>query len=97
MARKPMVTRTITTTKVTALCLDIAEQKPVEKDFILSGTYKDTKHLMKALESVANTDTLKAVHIITTAEVETLYGMDEQEFIANAKVLPPRATKEVEE
>lgn len=94
MARIPMVTRTIQTTKVNALCLDIVEQKPFEKEYILSGTYKDNKHLMKALETVANDDTHKVVHVKSTEIVETLYGMTEQEFISYAKVLPPRSVKE---
>ena len=94
MARTPMVTRTIQTTKVNALCLDIVEQKPFEKEYILSGTYKDNKHLMKALETVANDDTHKVVHVKSTEIVETLYGMTEQEFISYAKVLPPRSVKE---
>lgn len=93
MARISQVTRTILTTKVKALCLDIVEQKPFEAEFILSGTYKDTKHLMKALEAVANTETKKVVHVKSTEIVETLYGMSEQDFISNAKILPPRAVK----
>ena len=96
MARIPMVTRTVETTKVKALCLDIAEQKPYEAEFILSGTFKDDKHIMKALEAVANDDTHKVVHIKSTEIVETLYGMTEQEFIDHAKVLPPRAAKKAE-
>ncbi len=94
MARTPMVTRTIQTTKVNALCLDIVEQKPFEREYILSGTYKDNKHLMKALETVANDDTHKVVHVKSSEIVETLYGMTEQEFISYAKVLPPRSVKE---
>ena len=94
MARTPMVTRTIQTTMVNALCLDIVEQKPFEKEYILSGTYKDNKHLMKALETVANDDTHKVVHVKSAEIVETLYGMTEQEFISYARVLPPRSVKE---
>ena len=93
MARIPQVTRTIQTTKVVALCLNIESKETYEKEFILSGTYKDSKHLMKALEAVANDENNKAVHIISTSIVETLYGMTEQEFISYAKVLPPRAEK----
>lgn len=94
MARTPMVTRTIQTTKVNAICLNIVEQKPFEKEYILSGVYKDNKHLMKALENVANDDAHKVVHVKSTEIVETLYGMTEQEFISYAKVLPPRCVKE---
>lgn len=94
MARIPMVTRTIQITKVKALCLNIADQKPFEKEYVLSGIYKDNKHLMKALEKVANDDTHKVVHVKSTEVVKTLYGMTEQEFVSCAKVLPPRGVKE---
>ena len=94
MARAPQVTRTIQTTKVIALCLDIMEQKPYDKEIVLSGTYKDDKAIMKALANLINDDTNKVVHVKSTEVQETLYGMSEQEFIAHAKVLPPRSTKE---
>ena len=97
MARVAMVTRTIQSTKVKALCVDIMEQKPYEAEFVLSGTYKDAKSLMKALEKVANTDTTKVVHIKTSEVVEKLYGMTEQEFLERAKELPPRGAKENKE
>ncbi len=37
-----------------------------------------------------NIDRVKVVHIVESEEIETLYGMTEQEFIQHAKVLPPR-------
>ena len=94
MARASMVTRTINTTKVIALCVDIETQTPYDGEFVLSGTYKDQKSLMKALEKVANDDTHKVVHVKSAEVVETLYGMPEQEFINNAKILPPRKTND---
>ncbi|MBO7697002.1 MAG: hypothetical protein J6T10_30600 [Methanobrevibacter sp.] len=97
MARVAMVTRTIQSTKVKALCVDINEQKPFENEYVLSGTYKDAKSLMKALEKVANTNTVKVVHIKASEIVEKLYGMTEQEFLERAKELPPRGTKENKE
>ena len=97
MARVPMVTRTITATKVTALCLNIETAEPFNKTVTLSGTFKDEKAMMKAAEKVINSDTEKAVHILYSEEIETLYGMTEQEFIEKAKVLPPRTKKEEEQ
>ena len=94
MARVPMVTRTITATKVTALCLNIETAEPFNKIVTLSDTFKDEKAMMKAAEKVINSDTEKAVHIVDSEEIETLYGMTEQEFIEKAKVLPPRPKKE---
>ena len=96
MARKPMVTRTIVTTKVNVLCLDIQSAEPFNKEVTLPRTYKDEKKLLKKVEEVVNTDDVKAVHIVDKTEVETLYGMTEQDFIDNATILDPATRKEAE-
>lgn len=90
MARIPMVTRTIQTTTANVLCLNIKEGEPFNKEVVLPRTYKDEKSMMKVVENMINTDEVKAVHIVHTEVNETLYGMTEQEFIASARVLPPR-------
>lgn len=89
MARQPMVTRTILTTTVKALCVDINSKSTCEQEFILPRNYKDDSAIMKALAKV-DTGALKVVHVIASEVNETLYGMTEDVFIANAKVLPPR-------
>lgn len=89
MARKPMVTRTITTTRVNVLCLDIIKAEPFNKEVTLPRTYKDDKKLLKTVAEVIDNDSVKAVSIVDKVELETLYGMTEQEFINNAKVLDP--------
>lgn len=96
MARKPMVTRTIITTKVIVLCLDVNSAEPFNETVTLPRTYKDDKKLLKSVEEVINTDNVKAVHIVDKKEIETLYGMTEQDFINNAKVLDPATRKESE-
>lgn len=96
MARKPMVTRTIITTKVTVLCLDINAAEPFNETVTLPRTYKDDKKLLKSVEEVINTEEVKAVHIVDKKEIETLYGMSEQDFINNAKILDPATRKEAE-
>lgn len=97
MARIPMVTRTITTTKVSVLCLDVQTVEPFNKEVILPRTFKDDKKLFMKVEELVNNDDVKAVHIVAKEEVETLYGMSEQEFIENAKVLDPETRKQIEE
>lgn len=96
MARKPMVTRTIITTKVTVLCLDVNATEPFNETVTLPRTYKDDKKLLKSVEEVINTEEVKAVHIVDKKEIETLYGMTEQDFINNAKILDPATRKEAE-
>ena len=90
MARKSMVTRTIETTKVTALCVDLGTQRTYKAEIILSGTYDTEKALMKALSKVVDDDVHRAVSVLSKEVVETLYGMDEQEFISHSTVLPAR-------
>ena len=91
MARTPMVTRTIVTTKAIIMCLDVEAGEPFNKEVTLPRPYKDEKALLKKVKPLVETDTIKAVHVVDTEEVETLYGMTEQEFIENAQILPPRA------
>lgn len=90
MARIGMVTRTIVTTKVNVLCLDVETGEPCNKAITVSRTYKDDDALLKKVRPMLETDVLKVVHIVHKEEIETLYGMTEQEFIEHATVLPPR-------
>lgn len=90
MARVHMVTRTIVATKVIVMCLDVQVGEPCNKVVTVPRTYKDDEALMKKIRPLIETDKLKAVHIVGKQEIETLYGMTEQEFIQYAKVLPPR-------
>ena len=97
MARVPMVTRTIVTTKVNVMCLDVQVGEPCNKVITVPRTYKDDEALMKKVRPLIETETLKAVHIVDKEEIETLYGMTEQDFIEHAKLLPPRNSVHVDE
>lgn len=90
MARVPQVTRTIQTTNVSVLCMDIQNREPVNIDVVLPRTYKDDETMLKAVKKIAETDTIKPVQIVSSMVQETLYGMSEQDFISHAEVLPPR-------
>lgn len=90
MARTPQVTRTILTTKVSVLCLNIKEQTTETREVTLPRTYKDDSHILKEVKKIIDNDETKAVHIVSAEVVETLYGMTEQRFIELADVLPLR-------
>lgn len=96
MARVPMVTRTIITTKCNVMFLDVEQGEPFNKVVVLPRTYKDDKAMLKAVAKAYETDTTKAVHIVDHEEVETMYGMAEQDFIDNAVVLDPETRKPIE-
>lgn len=93
MARTPMVTRTIKSTEVNVMCLDVEKGEPINKDVTVSRTFKDDEKLLKEIKKIVETDSIKAVHVVDKREVEALYGMPEQEFIEHATALPPREAK----
>lgn len=94
MPRIPQVTRTIQTTEVTVLCLDIETGEPFNDYLVLPRTYKDEKAMLKQVEEVVNTDTVRAVHIVDSEVKKTRYGMSEQEFIKHANVLEEELSEE---
>lgn len=93
MARVPMVTRTITTTKAIVMCVDVETGEPFNKEVTVSRSYKDNDSLLKTVKPIIETESIKAVYIVDKTEIETLYGMTEQAFIEQAIVLPERISK----
>lgn len=89
MARN-MVTRTIISTQVNALCLNLVTAEPFNQEFTLAGTYKNNDKIKKAIEKTFNNDEHIIAHIVDVKEVNTLYGMTEQKFMENAEILPAR-------
>ena len=97
MARKRMITRTIEQTTAEVMTLDITTAEVKITSYTIGGKCTDEELLTK-LQEIYQTDTLKLVHIESQSTEELLLGMEEDEFIRLAKVLPPRGTsvKEVE-
>ena len=89
MARKRMVTRTIEQTKAQIMTLDVITSEVQVKAYTIGGRFND-EELLKKLKKLFETDTLKLVHIESQTCEEVLLGMDEEDFIRLAQVLPPR-------
>ena len=94
--RKPMVTRTIISTQVTALCVNAQTGETFEQEFTLTGKIVDKDKVLKRVSKLYNTDDCTIVAIRKLKEVNELYGMDEADFIAGAKILDPATRKEIE-
>ena len=94
--RKPMVTRTIISTQVTALCVNPQTAETFEQKFTLTGKIADKDKVLKRVSKLYNTDDCTIVAIRNLKEVNELYGMDEADFIASAKILDPATRKEIE-
>lgn len=94
MARERMVTRTVYTTTVDVLVINIETTEVGIKSFVLGqNMVKDEKTMLnnsqKMLDETGTTN-WKCVAIKNIKEEEILYGMTEQDFLKYAKVLPPR-------
>lgn len=94
--RKPMVTRTIISTSVTALCVNPQTAETFEQEFTLTGKIDDKDKVLKRVSKLYNTDDCTIVAIRNLKEVNELYGMNEADFIKGAKILDP-VTRKVNE
>ena len=83
--RTPMVTRTITSTELVALVVDLTEGTTKVQNYTLPREYKDTKEILKYCQKHIDNDNVKVVKVLETKVNNQLYGMTEQEFINLAK------------
>lgn len=90
MARKKMITRTCTNTTATVMCLNIETKEVTNVDFSIAGKFDNDNVLLDKLRSIHEVAPVKMVTVITSECKQELYGMDEQTFMAHAKLLPPR-------
>ena len=95
--RKPMVTRTFKGLELTVMGVDTKTAEVTNKTVVLARVIKDENKLLKAVKDAYETDTYKVVQIVDRKEVETLYGMTEQDFIAHATILDPETRKALEQ
>lgn len=94
--RKPKITRTIISTSVTALCVNPQTAETFEQEFTLTGKVADKDKVLKRVSKLYNTEDCTIVAIRNLKEVNELYGMDEADFMAGAKILDPVTRKEIE-
>lgn len=93
--RKPMVTRTIISTKVTALCVNPQTAETFEQDFTISGKIVDKTKALKTVTKQFNDETTTIVAVRKLLPIEALYGMSEADFIAGAVILDPVKRKQI--
>jgi hypothetical protein len=90
MARVSMVTRTVYTTEVQVMCMNIEKVAVETITVTLLGGISDDATILKKVKEKIETETLKPVHIQSAKEIESLYGMTEEDFVKIASILPPR-------
>lgn len=96
MARIPMVTRTITSTKAIILCVDTESGQTMDKEYILPRTYKSNEDALKKAVELSNGESVKPVHVKSLEVIEDYYGITEEEFVKVAHIVPKPTKKEAE-
>lgn len=94
MARKRMVTRTITVTTAEVVCADTEAKTMSNEIFQIPGKFKTQELLLKAVEQFVGQGRIKPVLVINSEETQTRYGMTEQEFLLHAVVLSEEEAEE---
>ena len=94
MARKRMVTRTITFTTATATVYDIQSDEIKTLEYKLSGELSADDALKAITKEHTEVRPLKVTEVTVQEE---LYGMPEKKFLELAEILPPRAKAQSEE
>lgn len=86
MAKPSMVTRTITTTIATILCLDVDTGEACNRTIPLAKTYAKDKDIIKAAsKAMPDEPNVHPVHVVDVEIVNKRYGMLESEFIKYAE------------
>lgn len=93
MARKHLVTRTVKALNCDVLVCDLSTKEVKNIPVILPRVYPTDKDTIKAIEK-SLPDGIKFLAITSSEVKETLYGMDETDFIKAAHVLPPRSAND---
>ena len=95
MARQPVITRTITTTKVEMLAVNIDSKSTVTVEVTLPRTYKDDAAMLKMANKRNENQSIKYVAVTGTPAVESKrWGMTEEEFIDKGHEFPPYKSKD---
>ena len=96
MARKRMVTRTVTGTEAEIQIVTISASEITTIKHTVGGEFTDNDKLLKAIKKEVETEDIKVLQILTTTKIDKCYGMLESDFIKLAKELDPETRKALE-
>ena len=88
MARKRVVSRTITETVATVMYANAQSQTFENKTLRVQGEHKNPVELLKVINKKYRFPGLVAITVVDYGTADTLYEMDEDDFIANARIVP---------
>lgn len=88
-----MVTRTIISTKAKVIFLNPEDNTTKEVEVTLAGTFKKDSAVLNKLKKLYQDAKEQPIFVKSYEEVETLYGMTEDVFLANSVELDPTTRK----
>lgn len=90
MARERMVTRTVSMSVATVICMDIKSAEVRKISVKMGGGVTEEKEILKHARKVHETSTFKVVAVEAVETREIIYGMPEAQFILLATPLDKR-------
>ena len=87
MPRIPQITRTLDTTIVKLLCMDLQKREPYETVIRIPRTYKSEKMIMQKVRSLMDNERCRVVQILMSSTERIKYTMTEQQYIDTATIL----------
>lgn len=87
-----MVTRTVVSTKATCMVANLESKTLEEVTVSIAGTYDDENKLIKAIKKAHG---ITVCAIVKSIVFETLYGLEENQFMSMAVELDPTTRKPI--
>lgn len=94
MAKEAKITRTMKTTEVTAVAVDLTTRECVTFTYTLPRTYKDNKEILKVVKATFDTPVLNHIDIESVKVIEKRYGLAESKFLEVAEEIPMKSVEE---
>lgn len=85
--RKPQVSRTMETTICEVMYVNVTTEKVGRKTLTLSRHHEDDSRLLGNLRATYDTEEEKILRVESVTYDRKVYAMDEEEFLAHAKVI----------
>ena len=95
MRKEKMVTRTMTTSVIAIMGIDMETASVKTVEISIAGTIDTTdEKQVNAIKEKVTTDSFKPAMVTVKETIEKLYGMTETDFLKYAKELPARTKTE---
>lgn len=85
MARVPMVTRTMTTTHATVMCVNVETAEVENRTYDIPREPKDEETILLTCRKVEADPKIRLVSVVRTVVDTALYRMSEEAFMAAAE------------